>query len=65
MKYVDQEVAPVEMARHHRASSAYSVDMWREVRRHWMVLGVLSAVTVAVMAPQLGARGGNYPACSI
>ncbi|CAB3257563.1 unnamed protein product [Arctia plantaginis] len=65
MRNVAQEEVHLEMARCHRFSSAYSVDMWREVRRHWMVLGVLSAVTVAVLAPQLGARGGNYTACSV
>lgn len=51
--------------RRRRSSSVYAVDMWREVRRRWMVLGVLGSVTMAVLSPKLGAVGGNYTACSV
>lgn len=40
--------------------SEYHVDMWRCVRRRWMVAGVLAALALAVLAPRAGAQGGNH-----
>ncbi|CAH2252720.1 jg10179 [Pararge aegeria aegeria] len=40
--------------------SGYEVDFWQEVKKRWMVLGVLLAMALAVLAPQFGAPGGNY-----
>lgn len=40
--------------------SGYELDIWREVRKRWMVLGVLLAMALAVLAPHFGAPGGNY-----
>ncbi|XP_049883889.1 uncharacterized protein LOC126379239 [Pectinophora gossypiella] len=41
-----------------RFKSDYNVDFWREVRRRWLVFGVLLSVTAAVLAPAAGAPGG-------
>ncbi|XP_045770128.1 uncharacterized protein LOC123870765 isoform X1 [Maniola jurtina] len=38
--------------------SGYDVDVWQEVRKRWMVLGVLLAMALAVLAPHFGAPGG-------
>lgn len=40
--------------------SEYDVDFWREVKKRWLVLGVLVAVLAAVVAPSFGEHGGNY-----
>ncbi|XP_023943396.2 sodium/bile acid cotransporter 7-like [Bicyclus anynana] len=38
--------------------SGYELDLWQEVRKRWMVVGVLLAMSLAVLAPRLGAPGG-------
>ncbi|XP_069356957.1 sodium/bile acid cotransporter 7-like isoform X2 [Maniola hyperantus] len=38
--------------------SGYDVDIWQEVMKRWMVLGVLLAMALAVLAPHFGAPGG-------
>lgn len=40
--------------------SEYDVDFWREMKKRWLVFGVLLAVLAAVVAPTFGERGGNY-----
>ncbi|XP_075986768.1 uncharacterized protein LOC142983667 [Anticarsia gemmatalis] len=47
-----------EKCRRRRWSSVTTAQLWREARRRWMVAGVLAAVTLAVLAPRLGAVGG-------
>lgn len=43
-----------------RPRGAYHLNMWQELRRRWLVGGIMAAVLVAVVAPELGAPGGNY-----
>ncbi|XP_041970475.1 uncharacterized protein LOC121726898 [Aricia agestis] len=38
--------------------SIYYVNFFEEAKRRWMVLGVLTTVALAVLAPQVGAPGG-------
>lgn len=38
----------------------YELDIWEEVRRRWMIVGVLTAVAMAVLTSHYGAFGGNY-----
>lgn len=45
-------------------SYKYRIDFWEEVKRRWMVLGVLVALAAAVLAPRTGAPGGKH-ACSL
>lgn len=40
--------------------SDYNIDFWKEVKKRWMVPGVLATVALAVLAPKYGAPGGNY-----
>lgn len=37
----------------------YKVDMWYEVKRLWLVGGILLAALLASIAPHLGAPGGK------
>lgn len=41
-------------------SRAVGARAWRGARRRWLLGGVLVAVVAAVLAPRLGASGGNY-----
>ncbi|CAH0712784.1 unnamed protein product, partial [Brenthis ino] len=38
----------------------YELDFWEEVRRRWMIVGVLSAVAMAVLTSHYGASGGIF-----
>lgn len=45
--------------------SKYHVDLWRCVRRRWMVAGVLAALALAVLAPHAGAQLGKQQHCML
>lgn len=38
----------------------YEVDFWEEIKKRWMILGVLISVALAVLTSHYGASGGNY-----
>ncbi|KAI8433495.1 hypothetical protein MSG28_015527 [Choristoneura fumiferana] len=52
--------------KHQRAlNSPYNIDFWKEVKKRWMVAGLLAAVLLAVISPRFGAPGGKQTACSL
>lgn len=38
----------------------YEVDFWEEIKKRWMIIGVLISVALAVLTSHYGASGGNY-----
>ncbi|XP_053622178.1 sodium/bile acid cotransporter 7-like isoform X2 [Plodia interpunctella] len=38
--------------------SDYDLDLWKEVRKRWLVFGVLISIMFAVVSPHVGAPGG-------
>lgn len=43
-----------------RASATYEVDLVEQLKKYWVVAGVLVSVALSVVAPGVGAPGGNY-----
>lgn len=37
----------------------YKLDIWRELKKRWMIIGVLISMTLAVLSPKVGAPGGK------
>lgn len=62
MKNTSEVNTTGDIQREHNAhiTNNYNLDFWKEVKKRWMVLGVLVAVALAVLAPHFGAPGGNY-----
>lgn len=61
---VTSDVVYKEKEYYVKYNSDYNLDMWKEVKKRWLVFGVLFSIMLAVLAPRVGAPGGNYPACS-
>lgn len=40
-------------------NSEYNVDLWKELTKKWLVIGVFIVITLAVLTPGIGASGGK------
>lgn len=56
---VPEEPRCTKMKQLRALNSPYNIDFWKEVKKRWMVAGVLAAILLAVISPRVGAPGGK------